>query len=217
MRSFIGLVMCMLSLQAGAEDGNLGVLGRVGTLGLGAEVGRGLGQTWAVRFGVNALSVDRDITESDVTYDASLDLRSAGLTFDWHPAGAFFRLSAGAFYNKNEFSVLGRPTGGSFEINGRTYTAAEIGSLDGKVSFSKFAPYLGIGLGNVARKGFAYSVDVGVLYQKSPKVDLNVRCGNTVQCTQLTNDVAAERTQLQSDLDSFKFWPVIQIGLGYVF
>ncbi len=216
-RLLMGTILCVITAASQAEEGAFGVLGRFGSLGLGLEVGRSVTDKWAVRLGANGYNVDRTITESNVTYDASVDLRSAGLTFDWHPSAGAFRVSAGAFYNGNEFSVLGRASGGTFEINGRTYNSSDIATLSGKVSFNKFAPYVGVGFGNVTRKGFAYSVDLGALYQSSPKVELRVTCGSTGNCTQLTSDVSAEQSQLQSDLTSYRFWPVIQVGFGYVF
>ena len=63
----------------------------------------------------------------------------------------------------------------------------------------------------------AFTIDLGALYQRSPKVDLNVSCGATARCAQLQADVAAERARLQSDLNGYRFWPVLQAGFGYVF
>lgn len=211
-----------MSLLAGiataqAGQGGLALLGRFGTLGLGLEVGGGISEHWAIRAGLNGYSVDETLTESNVNYDAEFKLRSAGITVDWHPGGHAFRLSLGAFYNGTNFSVLARPTRGAFEFNGVTYNAAEVGSLSGKIEFNKFAPFLGVGFGNVTKKGFSYSIDLGVLYQQSPKVRLDLTCGVTAQCAQLTSDAQAERAQLETELEDFRLWPVIQAGFGYVF
>ena len=216
-RTFLGVVLFAAWANAQAQDAAFALLGRFGTLGLGLEVGRGISDKWAVRAGLNGYSTERSVTESNVRYDAEIDLRSAGVTFDWHPTAGAFRLSAGAFYNGTEFSVLGRATGGTFEFNGTTYNASEIASLSGKVTFKKFAPFIAVGFGNVTKRGFSYSVDLGALYQRAPDVELNVSCGVTAQCSQLTSDVQAEQAQLRSDIKGYRFWPVIQAGFGYVF
>lgn len=212
------LVAAVAPARAQDESaGGVAIVGRAGTLGLGLEVGRALSEKWTLRLGANLFSYDRDITESDINYDASLDLRNAGLTLDWHPFSGSFRMSLGAFHNANEFSVRGRPAAGTFDINGTTYTAAQIGELSGKVDFERVAPMLAIGWGNTTRKGFTYSVDIGVLYQRAPRAQLSVTCGSGVNCGQLQADVAAEQRQLQDDLDGYKFWPVLQLGVGWVF
>lgn len=221
MRSFIlAVVLGVTGLEVMAQedpDGNAAILARGGTLGLGLELGRGLSERWALRLSGNTYNYDDTITESNVRYDATLDLRSAGLIADWHPFKGAFRFSWGVMYNGAKFSVLGQPTGGTFELNNTVYNASQIGSLSGRITFKSFAPMFAVGWGNVARKGFAYSVDLGVLYQGNPKVELGVTCGSGVSCNQLQNDVAAEQAQLQRDLDGYTLWPVIHAGVGWVF
>lgn len=214
-------LLCAIAVPAQAQDDDDGtriaLLGRFGTLGLGLEVGRPLAEKWALRFGANAYSGDVDVNESNIDYEASLDLRNAGFTLDWHPTAGAFRVSAGGFYNGAEVSVLARVRSGSVEINNTSYASTEIGSLSGDVTFKRFAPYIGVGFGNVTRKGFAYSIDLGAFYQRTRQVNLAVTCGTTARCTQLQSDVRAEQEQLREDLDDYRLWPVIQAGFGYVF
>jgi len=206
-------------VQVRAEDtGNaLSLLARFGTLGVGAEASAALSDRWGLRLGVNGYSTDEHIDETDVSYDAEIDLRNAGLTVDWHPARGAFRVSLGAYYNGTEFGLTGRTKSGTFEINNRTYTSAQIAGFTGRITFNKFAPFLGVGFSNNAKKGFAYSIDLGYLYQRSPKIELNVTCGTGVSCTQLQADGAAETVQLREDLKDYKYWPVLHVGFGYAF
>lgn len=218
----LGLVGAFGPLQAQAQEGSDGsgiaVLGRFGTLGLGLEFGRALSEKWALRFGLNGYSGDVDITESEVDYEAEVELRNAGFTLDWHPTAGAFRVSGGAYYNGAEIGVLARVRSGSVEINDTRYNANEIGSLSGNVTFKRFAPYVGVGFGNVTRKGFSYSVDLGAFYQRTRQVSLAVTCGSVVaRCAQLQADVQTEQEQLRDDLDDYRLWPVIQVGFGYVF
>jgi hypothetical protein len=91
------------------------------------------------------------------------------------------------------------------------------------MKFNSTAPYLGVGWGNpVAKdKTWGFVMDLGILFQGSPKVTSTVNCGAAIQgtptCTQLKNDVATSTTKLESDSSSFKYWPVISLGLSYHF
>ena len=218
MKSFIAGLALFLALSPAAWA-DVGVLLKAGTLGAGLDVSKGISETLALRLQANALSYDEDITESDVEYKAELDLRSAGVLLDWHPFSGVFRVSGGAYWNGNEASATGRPTGGTYEINGTTYASAEIGSLNGQVDFPSVAPYLGLGFGSApkAGSGLSFSFDVGVLYQREPNVALSVACGTTARCAQLQSDVAAEAVSLQDELKDFKFYPVVSFGIGYRF
>jgi hypothetical protein len=123
----------------------------------------------------------------------------------------------GAYYNQNEAFVVGKPTGGTFEINGVTYLASDVGSLTGTLTFERFAPYVGIGFSNAGKKGWKFALDLGALYQNSPLVNLDVVCANPATCTALQGDVQAEEAELQADVNDYKWYPVISIGIGYSF
>ena len=221
MKRFVAGFALLLAVSPAAWA-DVGVLLKAGTLGAGLDVSKGISETLALRLQANAYSYDEDITESDVEYSADLDLRSAGVLLDWHLFSGAFRVSAGAYWNGNETTVTGKPTGASYVINGTTYTSAQIGSLNGQIDFPSVAPYLGIGFGSApkAGRGMSFSFDLGVLYQREPNVGLTAVCGVGLPagtCTQLQNDVAAEQVSLQDELKDFKFYPVVSFGLGYRF
>jgi len=198
---------------------DVGVLLKGGTLGAGLDVTKGLSETLGLRLQANALSYDEDLTESDVDYEADLELKSAGLLLDWHPFSGVFRVSLGAYWNGNEITATGKPSGGTYTLNGVTYSSAEVGSLNGQIDFESFAPYLGIGWASApkAGRGMTFSFDLGVLYQGEPNVALSVACGTTARCAQLQSDVAAEQASLQDDVKDYKFHPVVSFGIGYRF
>jgi hypothetical protein len=207
------------SLAARADTAlylDLSTLG--GGLGLGVE----LGPTLTLRGGFNALSYDETIEETDVRYDADLDLQSGRLLLDWHPGGAPFRLVAGLLLNGNELGGRGVPTDGSFEINGNEYSADEIGSLDARLDFDTLAPYVGFGFGRaVPQDGrWAWSMDIGIAWQGSADVAVNAQCGAAVPaslCEQIQADVDAEVRELEQDLDDYELWPVLGVSLSYRF
>jgi hypothetical protein len=221
MKRFVAGVALLLAVSPAAWA-DVGVLLKAGTLGAGLDVSKGISESLALRLQANAFSYEEDITESNVDYNADLELQSAGLLLDWHPFSGVFRVSLGAYWNGNEASAVGRPTGGTYEINGVTYNAADIGSLNGKIDFESVAPYFGIGFASApkAGRGMTFSFDLGVLYQGEPNVGLTAVCGPLVpapQCAQLQSDVAAEQASLQEDLSDYKFHPVVSFGIGYRF
>lgn len=208
--------------QMQAEEGRsgVGITGKVGTLGLGAELNLAFSDSFGARLGYNAFNYKYNSTASSVDYDFKLQLRSLSLLGDWYPFQGGFRTSAGMVYNDNQASLTGILTGGTYNINGTNYNSSQVSSLKGAMSFNKVAPYLGIGWGNpVAKdKGWGLVTDVGVLFQGSPKTDLVAVCGPALsapQCATLQSNTAAENAKMQSDLKNFKFWPVASIGISY--
>jgi len=221
MKRFVAGAFLWLLAGSGAWA-DVGVLLKGGTLGAGLDVSVGMSESLGLRLQVNALSYNEDVTESDIDYNADLELKSAGLLLDWHPFSGVFRVSAGAFWNGNEATAVGRPTGGTYEINGVTYNAADIGSLNGQIDFESVAPYFGIGWASApkAGRGMTFSFDLGVLYQGEPNVGLTATCAVGVPpatCTQLQSDVAAEQASLQEEVSDYKYHPVVSFGIGYRF
>lgn len=196
---------------------DVGLTGKIGTLGYGLELNLGLSDSVSARLGINTFSYKYNTNSNSINYDFKLQLQSVSALADWYPFEGSFRTSAGVLYNNNKVGLDALPTGGTYTINGRPYTSAQVGSLQGTVSFNKLAPYIGIGWGNpVAKnKGWGLVTDIGVLFQGKPTIDLVVTCTDPSVCTQLQTDATAENTRLQNDLSNFKWWPVASIGISY--
>ncbi len=190
---------------------------KLGSLGLGAELNLGLTDSLGARIGLNSFTYKYNANLSTVNYDFKLQLQTGSALADWYPFKGSFRTSAGLMYNNNKVSLGGLPTGGNYDINGTTYSTAQIGSLQGTMSFNKLAPYFGIGWGNAVakNKGWGLTSDIGVLLQGKPKIDLVVTCTDPLICTQLQKDAVAENTKMQNDLRHFQWWPVVSIGISY--
>jgi hypothetical protein len=196
-------------------DTSLGI--RAGTLGGGLELSTALSQRAGVRLNVDGYNRTQSSTQDNIQYDMKLKLRTASLLGDWFPFANNFRISAGAMFNGNKFTLKGQPTGGNYTINGNTYTAAEVGSLDATVDFRKGAPYFGLGYGRPINSGLSLIFDLGVVFQGSPRSKIDVTCGVTAQCAQLQSDAAAEQSKLDDSLHNFKYYPLISLGLAYTF
>jgi len=203
---------------AAPADTSLGLRG--GTLGGGVELSHAFGPRTGVRLNADAYNYKQTSTYDDLDYDMKVKLQTVSLLGDWFPFANNFRISAGAVLNGNKITMKGQPTGGFFTINGTQYNTAQVGSLDAAVDFNKAAPYFGIGYGRPINSGLSLIFDLGVMFQGSAKSKIDVTCGSAAtpsQCAQLRSDAQAEQSRLDDSLHSFKYYPVISLGLAYTF
>ncbi|MEC5159780.1 MULTISPECIES: hypothetical protein [unclassified Janthinobacterium] len=208
--------------SAGLVQAETGVTAELGSTGVGAHLSVPLQANLNVRVGANYLNYSYNANTSDVDYDFKMKLRTVDALLDFFPMNNGFRVSAGLVYNGNKIDAHGKPAGtGTYTINGHTYLATSVGTLDGNVDFRKSAPYLGIGWGNAAApgKGWGFSSDFGVMFQGSPSTSLkNNHCVAPTQvCTQLAADIVAENAKLTDEASDFKLYPVIRFGASYRF
>ena len=177
---------------------------RVGTTGLGADFGWGILPTLGGRIGVSGMSFNTDVETTDINYDADANLAMVNGFLDWSPLGPF-RITAGLIANNNKVDLVGRPRNATFPP-GSTLT----GTVKPEHSA---APYLGIGYGNVWTKGVNFYFDLGIIFQGTPKVDLTANCAPSPACTAAQSRVAAEEQRVQDELNKFKYYPVLNIGI----
>ena len=198
-------------------SGKLGI-----TTGYGVELTMG-GDRYSGRVGYNKYDYNKTGNASSMDFDFKLKLQSVSALADWYPFEGKFRVSGGLYNNNSKIEMTAIPGAGTnYTINNQSYPAnSAVSSLQGRMTFSPTSPYLGIGWGNPVAKGKGWGMvsDIGVIFQGSPKYSLTATCGpalNATQCTSLQNDVAAEQAKQQTDLNnSFKYWPVLSIGLTY--
>lgn len=209
-------------LATALAQADVGVYAKGGTMGFGGGVGVGLTDTLRLRAGYTALNVSKDISSTDIDYSGDLKLGGAEAMLDWHPFHGTFRVTGGLVFNRNEVTANGRPTGGTYRINGNTYLSSEVGDLDGEVEFKSTAPYLGIGWGDVIGKdgGFSFIADIGLLFQGRADAKLRANCGAGVpvpECARLQADIREEEREIEDDVDDYRVWPVLSVGVAYRF
>ncbi len=209
------LAAALMAAAGSASAVGIGVRG--GTTGIGGDFGIGIAPTLSARFGFSGLNYNRNIHDTDVDYDGRLQLRNFSALLDFSPVGPF-RLTGGIVNADNRLNVTGRPTNGTYTINGHTYSSAELGSVDGEIKGkNRVAPYLGIGYGNVSGLGVNFYADLGVILAGGNKTSLSANCGaaiqGTAQCDQIQADAEQERQKLDDKIRGFKVWPVINIGV----
>ena len=221
LRSFAGLaVIAVTALGAEAVSAaDRAVALSFGTTGFTLEASALLNEKVAVRAGGSLFGANVTREESDLEFDADLKLRSLAGYLDFHPSGGAFRLSGGLVYNKKRVEATAVPTGGTFELDDVTYQASEVGTLSGvgRIGTRTWAPYLGLGFGSPrgdARVFFA--LDLGVIFQGPPKIELSAT-GPLASDAGFQADLKAEEDDANDELEPFKYYPVLSIGIGVRF
>jgi hypothetical protein len=208
-RILFAAVMAAISVPAVAATG---VDVHVSTLGYGFDVAFPVTDTVVARVGMNQFKKSINTSSSGLDYTGDLKLSSFGLLADWHLFDGVTHLTAGLMGNGNKLNMTAVATGGSYTINGVSYTTAQVGTLTTKVEFSKTVPYLGFGWsGQPKNTGFYFNSDIGIMFQGSPKATI------TTTGTGGATMTANAQTQLNEDLKHYKYYPVISIGIGYAF
>lgn len=186
---------------------------RAGTPGIGGDLAVGLTPHLNARVGASYFRYGHTTTETiddvDLGIDGNATLFNFSAIVDYFPwTGSGFHLSAGALYNGNVIDASAIANG-PYEVGSRTFTAEEIGGLDGEISFNSLAPYAGLGFGNVTALGsrLGFVVDLGAIYQQSPRVE--------VTGTGMVGPTAEQAPQLKKNLESFQLFPVLSLGLSY--
>ncbi|UCG34702.1 MAG: hypothetical protein JSW17_04200 [Candidatus Omnitrophota bacterium] len=190
---------------------------KAGTLGAGVEGIKRINSMFNFRIGANAFQFEYDGTESEIEYDIDIDLLSFSALVDFFPFGRGFRITAGVMRGENELEFNAKPSA-TYQIGDTTYTLSEVGSLTGKLDFDGFGPYAGIGWGNPFGEGkrWTLTMDIGVMVQGSPNVDLSAD-GTLSGAAAFLADLANEENNLQNALEDYEFYPVVMVGLSYRF
>ena len=218
-------VFALLFLFSGsAEAQNLGFAVRAGTTGIGGEVGIGLTGKLNIRghFSTFTYGYTETTTGEDpnLTVDADAGIGALSAFLDLHPFGNSFRLTAGAGKNKFDVSATGRAldsvcfgdetqNGG---CDGKQFSPDKIGVLEGNITYpSSIHPYMGIGFGNLGSGESLVTVlfDLGVFYTGAPEIGLENN-GLFRPTTEPENLQA-----LNDGFESFKWYPVLTIGIGF--
>lgn len=209
----IVLFVAVLFWAGSAHAIGLGVTGKAGSLGIGVEVTKSLIPHVNIRGGLNFLNYAFDQTEGGNDYDFDLKLKSFSILADLHPIpGRGLRLSGGIIFNNNHLDMVSVASG-SYSIGNRTYTGAEVGTLNGTVDFKSTAPYFGIGWGNATSGRFGLALDLGVVLQGVPQVSLTAT-GLVTSDPTFVQELNREVQELENDISEFQYYPVISLGLS---
>ena len=196
---------------------------KIGTLGVGGDISKMVNDKVGVRFNVNGLNYNKSVTVSNINYDATLKLFTAGLLTDYYPMdNSNFRLSMGLYYNNNH-AIGDAYYNSPIRVGNYLYDAKELGVLNAKAYYkNKMAPYLGIGWGSRGDSSdWGLSLDIGLLYQGNPKADVNLKLNeefSIYNTDELKNYVqkSVER-DIEDKMKNYHWYPVIMIGVNHSF
>jgi len=212
------IVSVVLSCGAGcADSGGLAISGKAGTLGLGGELTTAITSNVNARVGLNTLDFDYDDEFDNVEYDVGLGFSSFSALVDWYLFDSSFRISGGLISMDHTLDLDATPSE-SVDIGDGTYTPAQIGTLSGDVDIDGVAPYIGIGWGDPMDpdKRWGFYCDFGVAFTDSPDVSLAAN-GTLASDPTFQANLAKERREIEDDLEPFKFYPVLSLGIYFRF
>ena len=203
----------LLAVHAHASD-RVSIGAGVSTLGYGIDANARINGHFSATLGYSTFEFDGDEETDGVRYDGEIKATNTSLKLNWHPFAGSFHVAVGAVVGDIEAAVTGTPrAGGSYEFNGVTYTAAEVGSLVGRVQIKdSVAPYAGIGWRS-QRHGLGLYADIGVI---AAKTSVHLETTGLAADPRFQADLDAERRELE-DSAGLEVYPVIGVGLTYRF
>jgi hypothetical protein len=197
---------------AGASARQLGVGGRVGTLGLGPEVAIDLGDRVALRGGLGLTPTEPSLTLGDI--DVALDLPT------WYQVGLDLYLNGamrigGGVLLASEDPRVGAVFTADQEIGGQVFTPQEIGKLVAIIDHREQVPYALIGFGKHTSPGTGLFVDFGVAFVGAPGFTLGTEGGTLPDDSgPLRSALDAEAAEFEQDAAWYlEYVPVFALGL----
>jgi hypothetical protein len=199
---------------------------RVGTTGIGLEVGTTLSHRVEGRIIVSGFDYGRDFSSDRLTYDGTAELRFATALVDWHPGQTSFRISLGVVWNGTEIvgtapirSLIAQEAPQFLDLP----LPNDLGAIVATASGDEIAPYLGLGWGRVSnRSGWGFSFDVGALWFGEPEVAVELQTSLPIDAVPgaralVDSLLEQERQELQRDLEDYEIYPVVSFGISYRF
>lgn len=192
-------------LGAGAASAQ-SMYGQVGTTGVTLGYAKHF-DNFNVRGDVNFLNYGRNFEAGSVKYDAKLKFSSVGLFADYFPIGQF-RVTGGVLLGNDKLTARGEAGPGSDIPEGEW--------VKGEFKSQAVRPYLGVGWGfsPKASKGLSFAVDLGASYGAF-KTDYSVSPG--MEDYWGDDRIQKERRELDDKVSSYKWFPVVRVGLAYRF
>ena len=220
------LLILLASLPASgrpalALQGNISVGGRVGTLGMGAEVTVALNERVAIRGGIGFLGFEIDVTErSNLAGNrtAELSLPGALLTVGAERSFGVLRGEAGLLMRSGDPAYeITYGGGASIDIGGGYYRQPDVSTLTTTLVSGSIAPYALLGFAPTLSRGIALLVDLGAAFPLDAGLEMSATGDAAVlNSSGFRADLETERRDAEADAGAFlNYWPIISIGLRY--
>lgn len=216
-RRFVSSVLLLLVAWSGIasaeQEFSAGL--RAGTLGLGIEGSWKPLKYLDIRLGGNTFTYEDTGPQGSIEYEQELTLETYYLTANILFNDSPMRITLGGFVNGNELYMINDSLQDQ-NIGGLVYPGAGIGVLTSTTTFNSTSPYFGIGYDFTIRGKLGMNVDVGVMWQDEPIVELNAD-GPLASDPGFQASLEAERRELENAFKEFKVWPVLQLAVVYRF
>jgi len=230
MKKIAAILFGVLLISPNAQALDVGVGLKTGTVGTGVEVSIALTKSVNARFSLTSLDagdeeetieVGDDGASADLDAELDLEFGATAILFDWYVFDGGFHLTAGFMRNDSELSFKGELQG-DIEVDGETLDQSDIdGDISGDLSLGEsFQPYLGVGWGRKAGAdgGFSFTAEIGVaLLDPSADLEADLAGGSSLTQAELDDRIKGIEDDADDDLDDFKAWPVLSIGVNYAF
>lgn len=197
----IGALCVAFPLGAQAESSRVSVDVHASTLGAGIGLSIPVTESLSGRLSLSRFNYASQSTTSTAKHDYEVKLLNLAALADWHVFNGITHLTGGVIYNNNQFDVVSTPT-----------ALMGTGTVLTTVTFNKIAPYLGLGWsGRASKTGFSFRSDIGVMFQGA-----GTSAVTTTGSAQAV-DKDAVKKDIDAELEKYKIYPVISVGIAYAF
>jgi len=200
----------MVASNASAQG--VGLAGHASTLGLGGEITVGLSPNLGVRGRVSMQPWEPSRIVDDLDIKASFASPVYSGFVDLYPFGGSFHLTGGMVHFSSPITMTGSALA-PVEVNGAMYEPEQIGNVAVRVLTKETAPYAGFGFGRPGRGGFGLFVDLGVVFQGEPGLDVQVD-GPFANDALFQQNLDLEVARAEQDISAFKYYPVLSVGVS---
>jgi opacity protein-like surface antigen len=202
-----------------AQPAAQSVYTNTGAFGVGIGYARRLADHWIGRVQLDSgglATATGHLDEGGTRYDSRLKTGAGLLALaDFYPAvDSGWHVSGGLIVSRIRPSLTGKADSqGRYSLNGHSYSAAEVGTLNGRAKFNPVSPYLGGGWESspIESKGWRFTSDVGLFY--AGKSSTTLSASGAANNPALQADLKAQ----QSALDRQGFGLTVMIGVAHSF
>jgi hypothetical protein len=158
------------------------------------------------------LSYTGDVEDVNYRVESTSPMKNIGV--DFYPGFFDLRLGGGLLFISNPTTFDARYSG-TIDINGQTYTDAEVGALRGELDHGSAAPYAIIGLGRQTNKGIGIFLDVGAAFLEEQRMSYTSTGALSSDPTFQAN-LAAEASEIEDEVNKYvKVFPILSAGIRF--
>ena len=137
---------------------------------------------------------------------------------DLHPLANGFFVSGGAYMGQRSIG-LNAARSAPVNVGGQTFTPTQVGTLSGEIKLQDLAPFAGLGFDTTFTRSsrWGFRAIAGVAWSDTPEVGLTSSGGTLSNDPAFRARLADEARAIQSDVEGYGFYPIVQLGLNYKF